>query len=324
MARRRREIETAGLSFLDCICCGFGAVILLLVITKIHQPRAIVEIQEALAARLSELAEEFTQLRVNTTQAEGAVAAAELQVEREERSLAALRAQLARLRGELDESEQEAKVSARIADQLQSARQELSEEMKRLQLRPSDSVVGGIPVDSEYIVFIIDTSGSMRRFNWQRVVAKVEETLAVYPDVRGIQVMNDMGTYMFSGYAGRWIPDSPARRRSIMARLRNWDAFSNSSPVEGITNAIRAFYSTDKRVSLYVFGDEFAGSSVQSVVDDVERINRRGSGGDRRVRIHGLGFPIPAGQAQETSRRFAMLMRELCQRNGGTFVALAR
>ena len=41
MARRRRELETAGLSFLDCICCGFGAVILLLVITKIQQPAAI-------------------------------------------------------------------------------------------------------------------------------------------------------------------------------------------------------------------------------------------------------------------------------------------
>jgi len=29
MARRRRNVETFGLSFLDCICCGFGAVILL-------------------------------------------------------------------------------------------------------------------------------------------------------------------------------------------------------------------------------------------------------------------------------------------------------
>ena len=36
--RQRRDIETGSLSFLDVICCGFGAVILLLVITKIFEP----------------------------------------------------------------------------------------------------------------------------------------------------------------------------------------------------------------------------------------------------------------------------------------------
>ena len=35
MKRKRREMEAMSLSFLDAICCGFGAVILLLVISKI-------------------------------------------------------------------------------------------------------------------------------------------------------------------------------------------------------------------------------------------------------------------------------------------------
>ena len=38
MSSRRREIETGSLSFLDVICCGFGAIILLLVLTKIFEP----------------------------------------------------------------------------------------------------------------------------------------------------------------------------------------------------------------------------------------------------------------------------------------------
>jgi len=38
MKKRRREVETGSLSFLDVICCGFGAVILLLVLTKIFEP----------------------------------------------------------------------------------------------------------------------------------------------------------------------------------------------------------------------------------------------------------------------------------------------
>jgi hypothetical protein len=39
--------------------------------------------------------------------------------------------------------------------------------------------------------------------------------------------------------------------------------FSNSSPVEGIEAAIRAFAAPDRKVSLYVLGDEFTGNSTK-------------------------------------------------------------
>ncbi len=41
-------METFNLSFLDVVCCGFGAVILLLVITKIYEPVTIQKSQEEL------------------------------------------------------------------------------------------------------------------------------------------------------------------------------------------------------------------------------------------------------------------------------------
>jgi len=34
----RRDVEVFSLSFLDAICCGFGAVILLLVLTEVGEP----------------------------------------------------------------------------------------------------------------------------------------------------------------------------------------------------------------------------------------------------------------------------------------------
>jgi hypothetical protein len=58
------------------------------------------------------------------------------------------------------------------------------------------------------------------------------------------------------------------------------------------------------------------------VVDAVDRLNRADRNGRRRVRIHAVGFAIPSHEIQITSERFAILMRALCQRNGGTFVAL--
>jgi hypothetical protein len=130
---------------------------------------------------------------------------------------------------------------------------------------------------------------------------------------------------MFSRYRGKWIPDTPGRRKVIMDRLRTWNVFSNSSPVEGITQAIRTFYAPDKKISVYVFGDEFTGDSIQQVVDAVDRINRADEEGNRLVRIHAVGFPVQFARQrhlQTTGIRFATLMRELTHRNGGTFVGL--
>jgi hypothetical protein len=184
--------------------------------------------------------------------------------------------------------------------------------------------VAGIPADSEYIIFIIDTSGSMINYNWSNVVQKVAETLDVYPRVKGIQVLNDMGNYMFTQYAGRWIPDSPNRRRLILKQLSNWRAFSNSSPVEGIEKAIETYHDWDKEISIYVLGDEFTGESAQRVIDRVAQLNRPDARGRRRVRVHAVGFSIDIDNAefQRTSRRFSSLMRRLCLENGGTFVGL--
>src|SRR5690606_27755543 len=223
-------------------------------------------------------------------------------------------------------SKQEADVANQLEGRLASAQQTLTEEMKRLLgegfRRKRDDAIGGIPVDSEYIIFIIDTSGSMFNYVWPMMLEKVEETLNVYPKVKGFQVMNDEGTYMFPGYRGKWIPDTPQQRRTVIDRLRTWNAFSNSSPIEGIVEAIRTYYSKDKKISLYVFGDEFTGSSIDSVVKGVDVINREDETGERRVRIHAIGFPVRPDAPQYTSVRFATLMRILCQRNGGSFVGL--
>jgi hypothetical protein len=143
--------------------------------------------------------------------------------------------------------------------------------------------------------------------------------------VKGLQVMNDEGVYMFSSYAGKWIPDTKARRQAVIQRLSSWTPFSNSSPVEGIEAAMRTLTAGSHKISLYVLGDEFTGPSIQRVLDEVDRLNTRDSRGGRRVRIHGLGFPTLFGQSESpenTTIRFSILMRALCERNGGTFVGL--
>jgi len=154
------------------------------------------------------------------------------------------------------------------------------------------------------------------------MLQKVEETLNIYPKLKGFQVMNDVGTPMFPSYAGKWIPDSPGQRKTVIDRLRTWNAFSASNPAGGIVSAIQTYWAKDKKISLYVFGDEFTGSSIDSVVKTVDLVNREGQTGERLVRIHAIGFPVRPDAPQYTSIRFATLMRILCARNGGTFVGL--
>jgi len=327
--RTRREIEETSMSFLDVICCGFGAIILLLMITKVTEPLVLEESTRDLDGRIAALQEQIYRLR-----GESVVYNRELTTKREQLSeelvgVARLEGELSKIRGQFLASRTESDVNSKLIGQLEEARQRLTAEQKRLlgaQGKRVDNTVAGIPVDSEYVIFIIDTSGSMYNYAWQRVQKELINTLNVYPQVKGIQVMSDMGEYMFSNYRGRWIPDTPARRNTIISRLRTFNPFSNSSPVEGIVQAIRTFYSPDRKISLYVFGDEFTGESIERVVDVVQRINRENSQGERLVRTHAVGFPVQFSRPanlQTTGIRFASLMRELTYENGGTFVGLS-
>ena len=325
---KRRPAPEISLSFLDVICCGFGAVILLLMITKTVEPQVLEESTVIAEGRVAELTEQLFEIRGETTVLNRDLAAKQEQISEFEEQIAILQGALASSKSRYDSLQTTRNANSIVEAQLAIARQELSEEEERLLGRDAErknQLIGGIPVDSEYIIFIIDTSGSMFSYAWDRMLREMEATLNIYPNVKGIQVMNDMGNYLFSRYAGQWIPDTPARRQLILRNLANWNAFSNSSPVEGITQAVRSFYDRDKKISIYVFGDEFTGRSIEDVVLTVDKLNAEARTGERRVRIHAVGFPVQfirPPELQDTGIRFATLMRERTHRNGGTFVGL--
>jgi hypothetical protein len=328
MARQRREIEVFSLSFLDCICCAFGAIILLFVLSKFSEPRVIENVRTDLRAEIARMEKELHVIRGQTVLIDRELKAKRVVQSQERKQLARLQGDLTAIQGEFSASRGDAEVQNIIEGQMTRALQELTEEMKRLS-RPKrkridrNRSVGGIPVDSEYIIFIIDTSGSMQRAAWLTVQDKIRETLNIYPKVKGIQVLNDMGEYMFPYYRGKWIPDTSRFRERIIDTLGTWFPFSNSSPVEGITEAIRTYYDPKLRISLYVFGDEYSGKNMQGAIEAVDRINRADNQGRRRVRIHAVGFPTVLDDPRGiTGLRFATLMRALCERNGGAFVGL--
>ena len=322
---KRRGIEEFSISFLDVICCGFGAVILLLMLTRPLEPILLenseVDLSERIKAReetLFEIRGEIRELLASdNASATDRLAAIEAikELERQLEDTLGKAMSLGEAEREIDEQTAE----------LASAKQTLTDEMQRLlglDFKRDSGLVGGIAVDSEYIIFVIDTSGSMQSAAWNQVVRKVDETLSIYPRVKGIQVMNDMGDYMFPQYRGTWLEDGAGVRNRIIQTLSGWAPFSNSSPVEGIREAIDTYYDPSKNISIYVFGDDYTGDSVEEVVDAVDQINIADEMGRRRVRIHAVGFPVYLDQPNARIYRFAALMRELAYRNDGTFVGL--
>ena len=123
MRNRRRDIEIFSLSFLDVICCGFGAIILLFVLSKFAEPVIIEEVSEDLQAEILRLEEELHEIRGTT-----AVLNRELKGQKEQLStvkikLARLQGDLSDIRGQFAASDQHAEVQNIIDGKLASAMQ---------------------------------------------------------------------------------------------------------------------------------------------------------------------------------------------------------
>ena len=149
----RRNADIFSLAFLDIIACGFGAIVLLLLIVKPDSPSSLINginIDElfSLQNKRDSLVVELTKLD---------------QIELELQQIFNSR------RNTQDESvqtllslKQQTSILTEVKEKLNTAQQSLTEEMERiLNNKERDREVGGIPVDSEYIIFVIDNSGSM-------------------------------------------------------------------------------------------------------------------------------------------------------------------
>ena len=324
--RRRRSVEVFSLSFLDCICCGFGAIILLLVLTEVGRPVVLEKSRKNLDGQARALTEKLYAIQGETDELTRELEGSRVTLEQERQKLARLSGELSAIQGQYASSTRDASVSNHVEGELVAAYQKLSAEMQRLlqqrAKRPTTEAIGGIPVDSEYVIFVVDTSDSMTDNHWDANLAIIDELLGFYPHVLGMQIMNDQGTYMFADTKGQWLTDSPEERAEIRKRAKHWAAFSQSNPVPGMEEAIRTYWAPDKRISVFVLGDEFTGKSIQAALEAITALNKPGPDGRRPVRIHAIGFPEGEGMSPYTNIRFSTLMRLVCSQNNGTFVGL--
>jgi len=312
MKPRKGNLEIFNISFLDIISSGFAAVVLLVLLSK---PLANMSTQDMDSAR---------QLLKQVVAARGSVADSARELEKQRRELARLEQIDTLLKSSEAAAKKQLGDKTRELEKLDADLEGLSlvqSSMQRASIRPSSSLkrdieVGGIPVDSDYVIFIVDTSGSMISI-WNRVSREVLNVLRIHPRVKGFQIMNDNGVHLISSYAGQWIPDTPQRRKGVMKLFGSWRSASNSSPVEGLEVALRRYAKPGISLSIYIFGDDYTGSSYDPVINTIGNLNTNRITGKRLAKIHAVGFI-----SNYATNRFSILMREVTKRNGGTFLGL--
>ena len=310
MIKRTKEIEIFSLSFLDIISCAFGAIILILLVIKKgdsipEQNLDFNKVEENIIESL-EVAESIEKLKAENR-------LLTFFIEQKSESIENLNSQLDQKKIQIESNAVLNKKKENSIENLKFASASLNETKNKVGKKDlKDKEVGGIPVDSEYVVFIIDTSGSMKAI-WDKVTKELVNVLNIHPKVKGFQILNDNGQHLLGAYENKWIPDTPSKRNNIIKILKNWNSASNSSPIEGLEIALKRYTSRKHNTSIYIFGDEFTGGSYTPVFATIEKLSIK-----KNIRINGIGF-ISLGS---TNDRFASLMREIVENNNGAFLAL--
>jgi len=305
---RREAPDAFGTAFLDIISCGFGAIVLLILIFKFEP-----DVSGLASVKNDDANAKIKQLYglVDELKAEPAIDS--------EQSAKAKAAMLKTAQAKLERAMAETAKPQQTSSELKKQLGALQKQIKKQQIAGTsendqsrqDDEVGGIPVDRDYVIFIVDTSGSMKEI-WHKVMREIDNILTVHPQLKGFQVINDNGNYLVSGYAGKWMKDTPSMRKRAMKLFSSWASISNSSPVEGIETALTRYSKYTKDLSIYVIGDDFTGTNFDQVILRTRQLNKG------RARIHALNFISP----NASTDRFSTLMREICRENQGTFLTL--
>ncbi len=327
---KRRKIEVFSLSFLDCLCCGFAAILLIFLLSigsgqagdtnRIDLP-TLQALRQQLATLETDIAEKTSLLETATNREQTA---------RESRRITSLIQELESRLIDLRQEYESRKANLSTSKQASAEARRLIESFKYENLPPI-----GLPSDATHIAFVIDTSGSMRNHLTQQlysgVIKQITELLNNLPEVGNFQFLDTSGNFMLSGRTGYWLPDTPGLRQQALHSILNYSTNSASDPEPGIRQALRQLkpqINPDDHMSLYVIGDDFRGNT-ESFLIKLDRLNPRNPSTNKRtVSISAVGFPTMVNPFQlnvpQGNVRFANIMREIAEKHNGVLILKPR
>jgi hypothetical protein len=247
---RKRAFEVFTLSFLDCICCGFGAVVLFYTIVSAQNGRQEIRKIEDLTGEVSLLDEQVKQGTKNLVVLRNALEETETDKVSAAARLAKIKSELQERRDQAATYENDSLARREHINQLKADIRALEEGTKRLQGGALDKAPAGERVkafrgkgDRRYItalrmkgkriLVLLDTSASMMEEDvvkviklrnqpdaarraaqkWRRSLDVVEWVTAQLPDNSQFQVygFNTKAKPVIPDTLGKWLPSSDPR-----------------------------------------------------------------------------------------------------------------
>lgn len=328
---KRRRIEVFNLSFLDCLCCGFGAILLLFILSIGTGPHGVES--EVDVPTLESMRERLARLEADIAQKTFRIQASR-QSETKTQERGRINSLIQELKSTLADLQQEYKGRQANMSRAQQEAAEANRLLRNFQFEDLPPI--GLPADATHVAFVIDTSGSMRNQLTSQlhfgVIEQLRELLDSLPEVRSVQFLDSSGNYMLGGRAGYWLPDTPGLRQQAFQQILRYPVASVSDPTPGLRRSLRdlkpRLTSADDRMSLYVIGDDFRGST-QSLLVKLDRLNPRDPQTQKRsVSISAVGFPTLTNPFQigmpQGNARYANIMREIAEAHDGVLILKPR
>jgi len=284
--RKRREAQSSALSFMDCICCGFGAVLLLFILTTKKQ--TILSNEEA---NQSQEAAETLQAAIQETEAaqkalEKEIEALDPQPETNATSLAQLAAEQERLAKEIEDQAQALKA---LEAEVTPAKAPASLD------RPSadQNYLSGLRLRGPRAVILLESSGSMlavtasdavsimqqgswqKAKKWLRSKEALKAVLAAIPKGTKVAVyqMAESTSPLSGSPSNPYIdPYDNAALISLLDRLENLEARGGADLEKGMRTVANL---QERASSLLLIGDGLptAPAPAGRGLSETERVN---------------------------------------------------
>jgi hypothetical protein len=314
MARKRRPFEVFSMSFLDCMSCGFGAVILFFMIIN-AQVRESSENPSNLMAETRKIEVEILDGRKNLVLAKNTVEELTDEKDSAEGMIARIIALIEELRSELAEYDSETLAEIERVEKLQTDIKTLEEEVKRLLAMAEETesegnrlrefkgegdrqYLTGLKLGGERTLILIDRSASMlddtivniirrrnmpldqklRAVKWRQVVASVDWLTAQFQPGSEFQMymFNNEVAPVIKGSEGVWLKADDATQLDEAMRVLRRTAPEGGTNMKAAMNIVLSMAPPPDNIILLVDG---------LPTMDGPTSNRRTVSGQERVRL---------------------------------------
>ncbi len=257
---KRKKLTVFSLSFIDCICCGLGAIILLFVVVNAQNAEQRQTVTAELTAETNRLEAEVLEGRKNLVRARNSLEETTAEIVKTEGLSRKILQPLTEKKIELADRDQKTLAAREHVNRLKADLKSLEEDVKRLQagakeqealgaqLRPfpghgDRQYLTGLKMGGQRIFILVDASASMldetivgaiRRRNmsdaekltsakWRRAVATVDWLTANIPPASRFQIytFNETAAPVLDGTQGAWLESGDVDRlNQSIERLR--------------------------------------------------------------------------------------------------------